>query len=201
MASKKSAVAAADVPGFLLEVDGNKGIARAKAALAKKWSLTKAPSVAEAVQLAWCLVALGRAKEAREVADALAAGVADGGDAGVWAAASLGIALAARLAGAGGDEARRASLASRLAARPLVPATPREGLAKAIGDAGKDVRSAEVEPSPKYALQGFANGCARATYFLEMAAHGGYAKDAYDVDALERLVTEGTTGLRAHLAR
>jgi hypothetical protein len=82
-----------------------------------------------------------------------------------------------------------------------VAVTPRSALVAALGEADKDVRSAEVDPSQKWACQGFARGCARAAYFRETAADGGYEPGVIDVEALERTIAQGLDGLRAHLAR
>jgi hypothetical protein len=99
MATKKKAAAApVDVPSFLLEEDGNKTVGRTTAALAKKWSLTRKESLADAARLGWFYVALERDREAREPADHVCERVSFGGDLEVWSAASQSIALAARLA-------------------------------------------------------------------------------------------------------
>ncbi|HSO31126.1 MAG TPA: hypothetical protein VLT33_01385, partial [Labilithrix sp.] len=119
----------------------------------------------------------------------------------LWSPASNAVTLAARLARLQGDEARRASLVSRIVEHPAVAAMDREALVKWIAGADKDVRSAEVDPSQKWALQGFARGCARAAYFRETAAESGYEAGVVDVDALENTIDEGLAGLRAHLAR
>lgn len=68
-------------------------------------------------------------------------------------------------------------------------------------EANKDIRSAEVEPSTKYACQGFGRDCARATYFLETVAEGAYEAGTVDVAALEGTLGDGLAGLRAHLGR
>ncbi|HSO39058.1 MAG TPA: DUF6707 family protein [Labilithrix sp.] len=203
MATKKKAAAAApvDVPEFLLESDGNKTVGRAKASLAKKWSLSRMESLLDASYLAWFLVALGRAKEAREIVDYVADRVPFDGNHNLWSPASNAVTLAARLARLQGDEARRASLVSRVVEHPAVAAMDREALVKWIAGADKDVRSAEVDPSQKWALQGFARGCARATYFRETAAESGYEAGVVDIGALENTIGEGLAGLRAHLAR
>lgn len=206
MATKKKAPAAApvDVPDAVLGEDDNKTVARAKASLAKRWSLTRKESLFDTSDLAWFLVALRREREARELVDHVADrvdGRASVGDDAAWIAASLVIALAARLARESNDHARHAALATRLVAQPTVPLAPREAFVKALAEADKDIRSAEVEPSQKYAFQGFARGCARATYFRETASAAAYEAGTVDVDALERTVGEGLAGLRAHLGR
>jgi hypothetical protein len=202
MATRKKAVEAPeDVPAVLLADEANKSVARAKAALAKKWSLAKKESLLDAAQLGWFLVALGREREARELADLVADGVAFGTDRDAWAAASYTIALAARLARSNGDQARRASLVARLVEHPAVAATPREAFARSLADAGRDVRSAEIESSSKWACQGFARGCARAAYFCETAAEAAYEEGSVDLAALENTLAEGLAGLRAHLTR
>jgi hypothetical protein len=203
MATKKKAAAAApvDVPDVLLGEDDNKTVARAKASLAKRWNLSRKEILLDASDLAWFLVALRREREARELVEHVADRVPASDDAAVWAAASLVIALAARLARERNDEARRAALVTRLVARPSVPLAPRDALVKALGEAAKDIRSAEVEPSQKYAFQGFARGCARATYFRETGAEGAYEAGTIDIDALERTLGEGLAGLRANLGR
>jgi hypothetical protein len=93
------------------------------------------------------------------------------------------------------------SLVARLVEQPAVAMTPPEALARALAEPGKDLRSAEVEPSAKYALEGFARGCARATYFRETAAEGAYPAGVLDVAALDHTIDECLSGLRAHLAR
>jgi hypothetical protein len=204
MATKKKAAATAppvDVPSVLLLHEGNKTVARAKASLAKKWSLTKAETLFDTAQLGWLFVALGRHPEARELAENVAERVTFGGDPAVWSAAANSIALAARLARVNGDEPRRVSLVARLVEHPTVAKAPRDALVRSVADATKDIRSAEVDPSQKWALQGFARGCMRATYLRETAAEGGYEEGALDVEALERTLEEGLAGLRAHLAR
>lgn len=204
MAKQKRAAAAAppvDVPSVLLLDEGNKTVGRAKASLVKRWSLTKAETLFDTAQLAWFFVALGRNAEARELAENVAERVVFAGDANVWSAASNSISLAARLARANGDEPRRVSLVARLVEHPPVAKAPREALLKAVADATKDIRSAEVDPSQKWTLQGFARGCMRATYFRETAADGAYEEGVLDVQALEHTIDEGLAGLRAHLAR
>lgn len=194
MVTKKSAAPPpADLPAVLRAVERNKYLGRVKASLAKTWSPSRTDSISGATQLAWFLVALGREAEARELADLVADAAPRGSDRASALAASSAIGLAARLARLGGDEARRASLVDRLvagsaaAAAPLGPA--------ALSDAEKDVRSAEVDPSQKHACQGFAQGCARAAYLGETAAAG------VDVEAVERIISQGLDGLRAQLSR
>jgi hypothetical protein len=206
MATRKKAAAGAtaapvDVPGVLLGDEGNKYLARTKAALAKKWSLSKPDPLLDAVYVAWFHVALGRNAEARELADHIADRVVFSGDHNVWSPASSAIALGARLARLAGDEARSASLIARLVETPAVAAMPREAFVKWIAEADKDIRSAEVDPSQKWACQGFARGCARATYFIETAAAISYEPGTVDPEALERTIATGLDGLRAHLAR
>jgi len=201
MATKKKAASApVDVPEFLLEADGNKAIARAKVSLAKKWSLARPESLLDASDLAWFLVALGRAKEAREIADYLSDRVLFDGGLTLWAPASNAITLAARLARLRDDEPRRARLVARIVEHPGIAPMDREALAKWIAHAVKDVRSAEVDPSQKWALQGFARGCARAAYFRETATEATYEEGVVVIDALENTIDEGLAGLRAHLA-
>lgn len=200
-AKKKAAAAPVDVPAVLLEDDGNASIKRAKAALAKKWSLARAESLAGIAQLAWFLVALRREKEARELADLVADGVTFDGNQALWSPASSSIALAARLARLGNDEPRRAALVATLVAHPAVPTMARDDLLKTLALANRDIRSAEVEPSQKYACEGFARGCARATYFTETAAEGAYEAGTIDLTALEATIEEGIAGLRVYLAR
>ncbi len=202
MAAKKKATVAGpvDVPEWLLEDDANKLIAKTKATLAKKWSIGRADSLEGAVQLAWFMIALRRDKEAREVTEHVAERVSFGGDLAVWAPAANAIALAARLARLQSDEARRASLIARVVEHPAMGALDREALVKWIAVAGKDVRSAEVDPSQKHALEGFARGCARATYVRETAAEGRYEDGVVSVEALESTIDDGLQGLRA-LAR
>jgi len=190
---KKTADAPVDVPGFLGSDERSRLVARAKASLAKKWSLTRAESLADAVQLAWFLVALARDEEARELVDHIADRTSFRGDHDLWWTASYAISLSARLARLRDDEARRASLIARLVEHPA--------FVRSVGEAEKDVRSAEVDPSQKWALQGFARGCARAAYFRETAAAAAHEPGVVVVDALERTIAEGLDGLRAHLAR
>lgn len=203
MATKKKAAAApVDVPGVLLSADGNKSVARAKAALAKRWSLTRAESLSDAAHLAWFFVALGRDTEARELAEHVCERVALEGDREVWLPAAQSTALAARLARLRSDEPLRARLVARLVAHPAIASSPREVFARALAEADKDIRSAEVESAAKWALQGFARGCARAAYFRELAAESSlYEAGSLDVDALERTIEDGLAGLRAYLAR
>lgn len=198
---KKAATAPVDVPSFLLEDDGNKTIARTCDALAKKWNLTRKDSLEGAARLGWFYVALGRDREAFELVEHVCERVAFSTDAEVWSAASQSIVLAARLARVHADEPRRARIIARLVEHPAVASTSREALAKSLSDADKDIRSAEVESAAKWALEGFARGCARAAYFRETAAEGTYEAGAIDVAALDRTIEEGLSGLRAYLAR
>jgi hypothetical protein len=202
MATKKAKVAAtpAQVPAELLIDASNKFVARAKIAAAKKWSLARAESLAGGVHVAWYLLALGRKGDARGLADEIA-DAALGGEGAVWWEAAGAIALAARLAREADHEARRAALVARLVERPAVPAQPVAALVKAIAEADKDVRSAEVDPSQKFACEGFARGCARAAYFRETAAEGRYEPGSVDTEALERTIAAGLDGLRAQLGR
>lgn len=203
MASKKKAAAtvSSEVPSVIVSEDGNKAVARTKASVAKKWNLTRAESLAETVHLAWFFVALGRDGEARELAEHVAERVSFTGDKALWAPAAQAIALAARLARLRGDDAPHTLLAGRLAEHPVVASSPAEAFAKALTEAGKDIRSAEIESAQKWALEGFARGCARAAYFREAAAAGAFGEAAVDAEALERTLEEGLAGLRAHLAR
>lgn len=202
---KKTAAAAAvvpvDVPRVIVSAETNKHVGRAKTALAKKWTLARSETLFDAVYIAWFLIALGRSDEARELADHVAERVVFTGDQSLWSPASSAIALSAWLAREAGDDARRASLIARLVEHPPIATTPREAFLKWVAEAEKDVRSAEVDPSQKWACQGFARGCARAAYFMETAPEGLYEPGTIDLEALERTVTEGLAGLRAHLAR
>ena len=202
MATKKRVAGPpVDVPGFLLEEDGNKAVARATVALAKKWSLTRKESLADTARLGWFYVALGRDRQARDSPRTPRAPSAFTGDLETWAAASQSLVLAARLARLRGDDAHRASLVARLVEHPSFAATPREVVAKSISDATKDIRSAEVESAAKWALEGFARGCARAAYFRETAADVAYEPGVIDLAALDATIEEGLSGLRAYLAR
>ncbi len=202
MATKKKAAAVpVDVPSFLLEDEGNKTIARTVEALAKKWNLTRKESLEGAARLGWFYVALGRDREAFELVEHVCERVAFSADAEAWSAASQSIVLAARLARVHGDEPRRVRLIARVVEHPAFAITSREGLAKSLSDAEKDIRSAEVESAAKWALEGFARGCARAAYFRETAAEGACEAGSLDVAALDRTVEEGLSGLRAFLAR
>ncbi len=193
MAIKKTAAALpVDVPAVLQSVERSKYLARVKASLAKTWSLTRTESIEGAVHLAWFLVALGREAEARELVDHVS-DAAGGGGASATPVASA-IALAARLARLGGDEARRAVLGGRLGSIASKGFAPR-GAAVALADADKDVRSAEVDPSQKHACQGFADGCARAATLREAALAD------VDAEAVERIIAQGLDGLRAQLSR
>lgn len=202
MATKKKVPPAPqDVPSVVAAGDGNKAVARAKTALAKKWSMTRAESLVDAARLGWFFVALERDTEACELAEHVCERVAFSADQNVWSAASESIILAARLARLRGDEARRASLVARLVEHPAVAAMPSEALAKWIAVANTDIRSAEIESAAKWALEGFSRGCARAAYFRETAAEGAYDSGTIDVAALDRTIEEGLAGLRAFLAR
>ena len=195
MATKKSAAQPpVDVPAFLSAVEHHKYLARVKASLSKTWNLSRPGTLSAAAQLGWYLVALGRDSDARELAEHVA--VAAPADATGPAAleASGAIALAARLARLRGDEARRASLVARLFESITLAGAPR-GAGAALAEAEKDVRSAEVDPSQKHACQGFAQGCARAATVREADAVG------LDVDAVERIISQGLDGLRAQLGR
>ena len=195
MATKKSAVEPpADVPDVLRAAEHNKSLGRVKASLSKSWSLSRAESLSGATQLGWFLVALGRESEARELADHVADGAPREATGALALAASSAIALAAHLARLRGDEARRASLVERLVASPALVAATR-GVAAALAEADKDVRSAEVDPSQKHACQGFAQGCARAATLREAGAAD------LDLDAVERIISQGLDGLRAQLGR
>jgi hypothetical protein len=202
MATKKAKVDApsAQVPAELLIDASNKFVARAKIAAAKKWSLARAESLAGGVHVAWYLLALGRKGDARGLADEIA-DAAVSGEGAVWWEAAGAIALAARLAREAGDEARRAALVARLVERPPIAAQPVAALQEAVAEADKDVRSAEVDPSQKFACEGFARGCARAAYFYEMAAEGSYEPGSVATEALERTIAGGLDGLRAQLGR
>jgi hypothetical protein len=198
---KKTAPAAHDVPSALVSEEHNKYLARTKASLAKKWSLTRSESLFDTAYLGWFLVALGRDGEARELMDYVAERIVFSGDHNIWSPASAAITLAARLARQAEDEARRAALVARLVEHPATAVMPRDALIKWVAEAQKDVRSAEVDPSQKWACQGFARGCVRAAYFCEMAAESTYDASIIDVAALEHTIAEGLAGLRAHLAR
>ena len=200
MATKKAQVAASpvQVPAELLIDASNKFVARAKIAAAKKWSLARAESIAGGVHVAWYLLALGRKEDARGLAEEIADAAARGEDAVWWEAAGA-IALAARLAREAGDEPRRAALVARLVDRPAVPAEPVAALVKAIAEADKDIRSAEVDPSQKFACEGFARGCARAAYFRETAAEAAYEAGTVNATALEATIAAALDGLRAQL--
>ena len=200
MATKKAKVAdpPAQVPAELLIDASNKFVARAKIAAAKKWSLVRAESLAGGVHVAWYLLALGRKADARGLADEIADAVLGEEGASWWEGAGA-VALAARLAREADDEARRAALVARLVERPAVAAQPVAALLKAIAEADKDVRSAEVDPSQKFACEGFARGCARAAYFRETAAEGRYDPGSVDITTLEATIAAGLDGLRAQL--
>jgi hypothetical protein len=203
MATKKKTTAAApvDVPSALVAEEHNKFLARAKAALAKKWSLTRMESLFDTTHVGWFLVALGRDGEARELMEHVADRVEFSGDYNVWSPVASAIALAARVARKSGDEASRARHVARLVQHPATAIMAGEALKKWIAEAQKDVRSAEVDPSQKWACQGFARGCARAAYFCEMAGESTYDASLIDVAALESTIEEGLAGLRAHLGR
>ncbi|GAC1531890.1 MAG: hypothetical protein NVS3B10_27140 [Polyangiales bacterium] len=191
MATKKLAASPpADVPAVLTAAERNKSLGRMKASLAKTWSLSRAESLVGAAHLAWFLVALGREPEARALAEHVADAVPRDAAAPVSAAASAAIALAARLARLRGDEARRAMLLERLAVSPA-----HSGAAAMLAEADKDVRSAEVDPSVRHACLGLARGCARAATLREAGAPD------LDLEAVERIISQGLDGLRAQLHR
>lgn len=203
MAAKKKAAASppVDVPSVLLTDEYNPSIARTKTAVAKKWSLTRAESLADAAQLGWFLVAVRREREANELVDHISDRVIFDGNQTIWAPASSAIVLAARLARLRNDEPRRASLTSLLVANPAIAAMPRDAFLKWVAEANKDLRSAEVESSQKWACQGFARACVRAAYFRETAAEAAYEEGTVDITALDDTIAQGLAGLSVFLAR
>jgi hypothetical protein len=199
MATKEAAAIPVDAPSMLFTKDGNKLIARTKVRLAKNWSLTRMATLFEISQLAWFLVALERSEEAGSLVDRVADGVTFTGNHNIWSPASNSISLAARLARQAGDEARRAALIAKLVEHPAVASMPRAGLLDWVAKADQDLRTAQVATSQKWAREGFARACARATYFRETATEGAYEADVIDVEALDRTIAEALAGLRPHL--
>jgi hypothetical protein len=91
------------------------------------------------------------------------------------------------------------ALIARLVEHPAVTSMPRAGLLDWVAKADQDLRAAQVATSQKWAREGFARACARATYFRETATEGAYEADVIDVEALDRTIAEALAGLRPHL--
>ena len=199
---KKVAGPPVDVPGFLLEDDGNKAVARATVALAKKWSLTRKESLADTARLGWFYVALGRDREARELAEYVCERVAFTGDLEAWAAASQSLVLAARLARLRGDDAHRASLVARLVEHPSFAATPREVVAEV--DLPTPPRtSAPPRSSPRRSGPSRASPAAAPAppTSARPPPTSPTSRASSTSPRSTRTIEEGLSGLRAYLAR
>ena len=97
MATKKKTITAQplDVPAVLHSEEWNKPVARAKAALAKKWSLTKAETLFDASDLAWFFLAVRYDDDARQLTSHIAERVRFGSDKNLWLPSSFSLALPA----------------------------------------------------------------------------------------------------------
>jgi hypothetical protein len=186
-------------PPVLTRPEPHLYLARVKATLARTFSLTAMDKLYAALELAWCLTALHRTQEARELADHVADHVTFTGNGNIWTPTAHTICLAARLARQEGDARRRAELVGRLVENPGVGAMGRPLFDAWVGDAATWLAEGRQEKSQKWACHKLGRALMRASYFTETVHHPFFYSSWVDVAALERTIGEALAELQQRL--
>lgn len=180
------------------EEDANRHLARMKASLARRWSLTRMRELFDAVHLAWCFVALGRTDEAREVVGALAA-VPFAGDYNIWTPVGHAICLQARLEREAGDVAGWERDMARLRAHPVNVTTNPAATRKLLDSLPAQLEAGLRARSLPSAVEQITTALMELNYYHECGLAGIDYGLPYDVQALEPLLESGLDLLRQHL--
>ena len=199
VAAAPKIAAPAGVPAMLEAGDFHSYVAKAKASLAKKASLSRMDPLYDAVELAWFLTALDRGDEAKPLLDWIIAGVPFKGNYSTWSPAGAAICLRARLARIEGDEAMRASVVNRLVANPAYATVERPQIDDRIADDAQDIDVALADKSQKWACHRLGRALMGLSYFRETAGAGFYYDDWIDTAAVDAQIDRALWMLRQRL--
>lgn len=176
----------------------NRQIARIKASLAKRWSLTRMGELFDTVELAWCLVALERTMEARELLSAVIA-VPFAGDYNIWTPVASGICLRARLARLASDSNTWQEAMARIREAPAYVLENTDA-ARVVFDRARDgLEAGYREKSRKWGRHMLGEALSVLCEYEEYGLAGIASGELYDARMLEPLVQLGLDRLRERL--
>src|SRR5215472_14409415 len=128
-----------DVPAVIAAAgDPNRHLARWKASLARRWSLTRMHELFEAVELAWCFVALSQAQEAQEIVRAVGM-VSFEGNYNIWTPVGHALCLQARLARLASDAQAWEAVMARIRAHPVNATNSPEAARKLMAELPEEI--------------------------------------------------------------
>lgn len=177
----------------LTRTEKHPALAKLQAALAKKFSPKKMEPLFQAVSYGWCLLALGRADDARAMMDELVDPIAFTGNFNIWTPVANGICLAARLS----KGARKKQLIARVHAHQALAVMDQQRLLAWVGDEVAGLQDEAADPKAKpmdlaRALQGVG-------YFEQTAGQGFFYDDWLDAAGLTTDVNAGLAKLKERL--
>lgn len=196
MATRKQPAAA---PRAITSKERHPLLARQKASLVKKLGLTRMEILFETVDLAWCLVALGREEEADEIVSWIAAGIRFTGNQNLWSPTGSAICLAARIARLSGDRGGHGARIARLVEHPAYAVVPRSALDDRVAALGRDIDSVATEKSAKWACHKLCRALQGLTYFRETTGSGFYYDGWLDLERLDAEIARALGGLAERL--
>jgi hypothetical protein len=188
------------VPSELTGKEPNLIVAKAKAALAKKYKPSRSACIDDGVTIAWYLVALGRFAEAASLAHKLATEPALEKHNEAWYQATYALALSARLARRAKKPKEAAAAIARIAANPSVTdGCSEKDFRKWVAQDAEHLADARTETSPAWRRIGALAALQDASYFRETAGHGFYYDAWVDTKQLDRLIDESLAFLAENL--
>jgi hypothetical protein len=199
----KPANDAAGLPAaFSSAGEANKYLAKFKESLSKRFRLTKADALEEAVQLAWMLAAERRVDEALEICHHLERNIAFDGNYDRWAHAGAAIYLATRLHRERGDAAEAARLLERVREHDTNAVESKAEVARNAKYFDEQFADAVAETSQKWALQGAAFVSKGWCRWRETAGQAGFPHAALvQVAPVEAKIQMALTRMRDRLVR
>ena len=188
-----------DVPGVITAAgDPNRHLARWKASLARRWSLTRMRELFEAVELAWCFHALGREQEAQEVVRAIGV-VAFGGNYNIWTPVGHALCLQVRLARLAGDRPAWEEVMARIRAHPVYMTSNPDGVRDRLNTLAAEIEERAQDSSLVFARERLGEVLMVLNYFQECGRAAIDHGLAYDPQTLEPPLRRALERLRARL--
>lgn len=178
--------------------DRNRSLARWKASLAKRWSLTRMGELFEAVELAWCVLALGREQETQAIVHAMGV-VPFGGDYNIWTPVGYALCLQARLARLAGDTPSWEAMMARLRAHPVTVTNNPAAVRQVLNTLPGEIEQGAQDRSLVFARKRLGTVLMELNYFQECGLAGIDHGVAYAPQALEAPLHQALERLRTRL--
>lgn len=177
--------------------DANHYLARLKASLAKRWSLTRMNDLFDAVNFGIYLMALRRERDASEIFLPITA-ITFRGNYNIWTPAGYAICLQARIHRLSLDTQQWHLLMERIREHH-VEGFSADDLPVHLDDLSRYLDEGYREKSLKWACLRMAMALAVICYYRECALAGIEHATPYDADTLESLIRDGMERLRERL--